>query len=49
MKGSAEKTIRGYKVKVRHSPIDQADQAVRKQAIAKVIAQSVKRMRGESK
>lgn len=49
MKGSAEKTIRGYKVKVTHSPIDQAEQTSRKQAIAKVIAESVKRMRGSRK
>ncbi len=29
MEGSAEKTIRGYKVKVSHSPIDQTEQAAR--------------------
>jgi hypothetical protein len=45
-KGSTEKMMRGYEVEVRHSPIDQAEQAARKQAIAKVAVESMKRISG---
>ncbi|MCI0426544.1 MAG: hypothetical protein L0Z46_00845, partial [Nitrospiraceae bacterium] len=43
-KAQTEKTVRGYKVKVKYSAVDQEEQSARKQAIAKVIAGSVKRM-----
>ena len=45
-KAATEKTVRGYKVKVRYSAVDQEEQSARKQAIAKVIAGSVRRIRG---
>ena len=43
-KAQTEKTVRGYKVKVRYSAVDQEEQSAGKQAIAKVIAGSVKRI-----
>ncbi|MCI0561496.1 MAG: type IV secretory system conjugative DNA transfer family protein, partial [Nitrososphaera sp.] len=44
-KAQTEKTVRGYKVKVKYSAVDQEEQSARKQAIAKVIAGSVKRLK----
>ncbi|MCI0558462.1 MAG: type IV secretion system DNA-binding domain-containing protein [Nitrososphaera sp.] len=43
-KAQTEKTVRGYKVKVRYSAVDQEEQSARKQAVAKVIAGSVRRI-----
>jgi len=43
-KAQTEKTVRGYKVKVRYSAVAQEEQSSRKRAIAKVIAGSVRRI-----
>ena len=38
------KTIKGYKVKVNFAPVDEAERVSRRQAIAKVILQSMRRV-----
>ncbi|MGI0026007.1 MAG: hypothetical protein ACREA4_12805, partial [Nitrososphaera sp.] len=42
-----EKTVRGYKVKVKYQALDEEQQQARKQAIADVIVKSMKRMTEE--
>lgn len=41
------RTVGGYKVKVRYQPLAEDEQKARRQAIAQVILQSMKRMKGE--
>jgi hypothetical protein len=40
-----EKTVRGYRVKVKYKPVAEAEKQARKQAIAQTIAQALKRMK----
>jgi len=42
-----EQRIKGYKVKVRRQLVDEADEQARREAIAQVIVQSMKRLRDE--
>jgi hypothetical protein len=42
---TATRTVGGYKVKVRYQPLTESDQKARRQAIAQVILQSMKRMK----
>ena len=39
-----EKIVKGYKVKVKYKAVDDEEQKARRQAIAKVIVQSMKRL-----
>lgn len=42
---STEKTIREYKVKVKYSPVDQQEQKHKQEAIAKLIVESMRRLK----
>ncbi len=42
-----EQRVRGYKVKVQHQAIEEADEDTRREAIAEVIVQSLRRLREE--
>lgn len=43
-----EQRVKGYRVRVRRQPVEEADEERRREAIAQVIVQSMKRMRDES-
>lgn len=42
-----EETVRGYKVKVNYQSVEEADKQTRRQAVAQVILQAMKRMKDE--
>ncbi len=44
---SKEQTVRGYKVKVKYRPVNEAEKKARKQAIAQTIVQAMRRMKGK--
>ncbi len=43
-KAPSEKVVKGYKVKVNYKAIDESEQKARREAIAKIIVQSMKRV-----
>jgi hypothetical protein len=46
---ASEETIKGYKVKVKYRPVDEADKKARKEAIMKTILEGLKRAKKQEK
>jgi hypothetical protein len=40
--------VKGYKVKVQYQPVDEAEQKAKREAVANVILQAMKRMKGKN-
>lgn len=45
---ATDETVRGYKVKVRYQPVDEAEKATKKQAISTVILKALRRLKGDT-
>jgi len=45
--GVREQRVKGYKVKVRHQPVKEAEERVKRDAVGQVILQALRRLREE--